>query len=183
MFSLRRLYRRKQEESRLDAEMRFHLDQQTAAHQSAGMDAEQARRLAGVGFGGLEAVKQDCREAHRVNLIETVLQDVRYGMRLLRRNPGFTAVVVLTLALGIGANAAIFSVVRAVLLDPLPYPNADRLVVIWNEYQGKPSDNSGPDYKDRLEQGHTLDSLAALRLRSMNLTGADSVVRIQSASV
>ncbi len=115
--------------------------------------------------------------------METLWQDLRYGFRWLARSPGFTAVVILTLALGIGANTAVFSIVNAVLLRPLPYPDFDRLVMIWNEYNGAPSHNSVPDFADRQEQSETLERVAAFDFRDVNLTGRGDPLRIRGGRV
>src|SRR5574337_1256572 len=124
-----RFFRRELTEKHLDAELRFHLEQRIADLVACGMAPEEARRQTRLEYGGLDQVKEDCRDVGGSHIIETLVQDTRYGLRQLRRNPGFTAVAVLTLALGIGANTAIFSYINAWVIKPLPYPHAQRLMV------------------------------------------------------
>jgi len=109
-------------------ELRDHLERQTAANIAAGMTREEAARQARLQLGAVEGVKESCREERRGFWLETLWANIRYGARMLRRNPGFTIVVVLTLALGIGANSAVFSAIDAILLRPLPFPNGDQLM-------------------------------------------------------
>src|SRR5271156_4383842 len=116
----------------------------------------------------------------------TLLQDLRYGIRTLAKNPGFTIVAVLTLALGIGANTAIFSVVDAVLLRPLPYPDPDRLFMVYQTLQQDPAQNTGvsyPNYLDWTEQNQVFDSIAAARGNSLALSGQGEPTYIQTGSV
>src|SRR5262245_44672133 len=105
----RRLFQRRKLERQLDSELRFHFEQQVRDYINTGMSESEARRKAGVNFGGIEAIKEECREVRRISLLEDVAQDVRFATRSMLRSPLFSVVVVLSLALGIGANSAMFS--------------------------------------------------------------------------
>src|SRR6266446_3674350 len=130
---LRNLFRKDAIERETDQELRFHLERQVATNIAAGLSPEQARRAALLDFGGVEQFKEDCREARGVNRIESLLADLRYGFRTLHKSPGFAIVSVLTLALGIGANTAIFSMVNALLLHPYSFRDLDSLVRVWED--------------------------------------------------
>ncbi|HEY6307959.1 MAG TPA: ABC transporter permease [Candidatus Angelobacter sp.] len=173
MYWFRRLFRKQQTERQLDSELRFHLEQRAAELADAGVAPEDARRCARIEFGGMEGVKEECRESRRVHLIETLLQDVRYGVRMMRRSPGFTTVAIITLGLGIGANTAIFSVVNGVLLSPLPYPHPEQLVALD---ESKPNFQFGsisyPNFVDWRDQNHTFSAMAIVRGTGFGLTGA-----------
>jgi putative ABC transport system permease protein len=164
--------RRKWENDASD-EIRFHIDQQTAKNIEAGMIPDEARRQATLQFGALEAVKEDRREQRRSFWFETLWADVRYALRMLRKNPGFAAIAILTLALGIGANTAIFSVVQGVLLAPLPFNEPDRLVFVWqNNLTLKHLISvSYPDFLDWQRSAGSFQQMAAFSWQDRDLTG------------
>ena len=138
---IRSIARRRRLEGGLEEEMHFHLDQQAEKFRRAGMTPAEARRQALLKFGGLERVKESTRDEIRPALLEDSVRDVRHGLRVLRRAPGLTAAALVTLALGIGATSAIFSVVRTVMLEPLPYHEPDRIVAVWETNRGGTSRN------------------------------------------
>jgi len=174
-------------ETELDEELRAHLRHQVEKYVQSGLLVEEAKRRARLEFGGLDQVKEECRDARGVSLIETTLQDIRYGARKLARSPGFTAVAVATLALGIGANTLIFSVVNAAILHPLPFRDADRLVTEWATsptigYSG-PGSLTDKDYMEWRDQNRVFSDIAAFRGQPTNLTGVGEPVRLNGATV
>ncbi|HEV8581605.1 MAG TPA: ABC transporter permease [Thermoanaerobaculia bacterium] len=171
----------------MDEEMRFHIEKQTEKNVRAGMSPEEARRAALLSFGGMERFKEESRDEARPRRLEDLVQDVRFGLRTLARNPGFTLVAVLTLALGIGANTAIFSVVDGVLLRPVPVERADRLMVVWETDRDSGTTrepSSVPDYLDFQERSRTFDGLAAFAGAEVNLIPAQGEpVRLAALAV
>src|SRR6184192_4737657 len=125
---LRSLFRWTQADQELDDELRDHLERKTEEYIAQGMRQEEAHRRARLDLEGIEQTKEKCRDARRVNWIQDFAQDLHFSLRVLRKSPGFAAVVILTLALGIGANTAIFSVLESQLWRPLPFPDSERLM-------------------------------------------------------
>ena len=167
-------FSRKKWEQEANDELRFHIEQQTAAHIAAGMSAKEARRQATLQFGGVEGVKEDCREQRSGFWLDTFIADARYALRVMRKNPGFAAIAILTLALGIGANTAIFSVVYAVLLKPLPYPTPNQLVVMFDAKPQEGVDFTGisyPDFEDVRAQNGVFTELAGNQEHDLTVTG------------
>ena len=174
----RSLFRRNEIEKELDEELRFYLDRQTEQYRAQGMSPGEARSAALREFGGVEQAKEECRDAHGISIIEELWQDLRYGARMLLKKPGFTAVVVITLALGIGVNSAIFSVVNSILLRTLPYKDPQGLVIFWTRLPKIESvsgaayfSNTAPDFIDWRNLNQSFEQIAAFRNHTFNLTG------------
>jgi predicted permease len=171
---LRTLLRRNQVERELEEEFRYHLDQRVEQEIARGLPMEEARRVAIRSMEGIEQKKEECRDMRRVNLIEALLQDVRYAFRCIGKSAGFASIAVLTLALGIGVSMTILTVINSVLLRTLPFPDADRLVVLFatNPARGVIRDTTSfPDFLDWKNQSHAFTSVAAWRSDQFNLTG------------
>jgi putative ABC transport system permease protein len=170
----------------MEAELRHHLELETDALVAGGMPPSRARDVARQRFGSLAQVKDDCRESWGMRAIDTVAQDLRYALRTLRKYPAYTAVVLLTLALGIGANTAIFSVVRAVLLRPLPYANGDRLVELRQQAPKIGVERAGLSVKELTDyraQTPALDAIVEYHQMSFNLLGHGEASRVQTGVV
>jgi putative ABC transport system permease protein len=151
-----RFFRRGLAEKHLDAELRFHLEQQIADYIAAGMKPDEARRRARLEFGGLDKVKEECRDVGAAHFLETLIQDLRYGLRMMVKNPGFTAVAVVTLALGIGLNTAIFSMANALVFRPLPVQHPEQIYTLSAE--GKGNEFSYQDFQEIRNQTSALFS-------------------------
>jgi putative ABC transport system permease protein len=165
----------------LDEELRMHISLETDQNVRRGMTPEDARRAALRRFGGVEQTKESYRDRRGLPTIEFLLQDFRYALRLLRKNAGFTVVAVLTLALGIGANTALFSAVRAMMINNLAYPHADRLMHIWAYWPGGFGNMPYPDYVALRERSHSFVDLAACESwGSVALTGRDRPIQLRT---
>lgn len=173
-------------ENDLDAEVSFHLEMQIRQNIESGMHPEEARYAARRLFGGLDQLKEQCRDERRGNFFESLISDIRQGLRQLRRNPGFTITAAATLALGIGVNTAIFSIVNAALVRPLPFADQDRLVFVWETRSDKSSGNvpSAPgNFLDWRAQSRSLAALAATADTEFNLTGEQEPERVTGGAV
>jgi predicted permease len=170
---LRSLTRRGRVERELDKELRFHLEQQVEENLALGISPGEARRAALRGLGGMAQIQEECRDMRRTNYVENLWHDLHYAMRMLAKSPGFTVVMVLTLALSIGANSAIFSVIDGVLLRPLPYPDADRIVRVFFHSATYAKFPLNPfDFRDFRARNRSFDSLAGFTRGDLQLSGA-----------
>src|SRR5215475_13663083 len=182
---LRAILRRRNVESEMNRELRFHLEMETAENIRRGMSEEEARRTAMLSFGGVERTKESYRDVARFRRLEEYWQDARYGARTLLKTPGFTAAAALTLALGVGANTAVFSVVYATLLRPLPYPDAERIYGVEVVIPERSLSFAGriQDYLEWRKASTAFSAVAALRPGGWNLTGNGEPERIEGAQV
>ncbi|HKN73872.1 MAG TPA: ABC transporter permease [Candidatus Acidoferrum sp.] len=186
MHWLRRLFRKEHSEKQLDAELRFHMERQIADFIAKGMPPQEARRRVRLDFGGLEPIKQATRESRRGHLLETLFQDLRYASRMLRKNLGFTIAAAITLALGIGANTAIFSIVNASILRPLPYKDSARIVQISAHTAMFPKFSLGISWLnlDQIRaQASSLELTSAYSETDKTLTGSGEPTLLSVASV
>jgi len=178
---LRSLFRWGQADQELDDELRDHLERKTQEYVARGMTPEEARRRARLDLGGIEQTKEKCRDARRVNRIQDFFQDLRFGFRMWRKSPGFTTVAVLTLVLGIGANTAIFSIVNAVLLRPLPFKDSQRLVLL---HEGLPKIGfpkmsfSPPDFAVLAREQKSFSELGTFLNERMDISGQGEPDRV-----
>src|ERR1700723_1848545 len=182
---LRRLFARERLEADLDKELRFHFEKQVADKVRSGIPEGEARRLTRIEFGGIEQVKEDCRERRGTMGLESLLQDLRYALRMFAKSPGFSAIAILTVALSIGVTTAIFSLVDATLLHPLPYPHPEELVRVEDDLPGAGATDAGisiPEWKD-LRRSGIFQYLVLEIIGSANLTGVSQPSRMQYEGV
>src|SRR6202023_1960700 len=180
----RALFRRRAVESELDDELRFHYEREIERHQRAGRTRQEAERLTRLAFGGLDQVKESCRRPRGAEPLETLLRDLGYGLRILRTHPAFSAIAVLTLAIGIGANTALFSVVDNVLWKPLPFPHPEQLVRL---HESKPNFENGSisylNFRDWQQENHTFSAIAIARTTGFSLTGRGEGEQLDAEAV
>jgi putative ABC transport system permease protein len=168
----------------LDEEIRSHLDMLTDEHVRTGMAPGDAQRAARIELEGIEQVKEQVRDARLGQWLQSVLADCRYALRQLRKNPGFTVVAVFTLALGIGATTAIFSVVYGVLLRPLPYPAPNQIVAVFEvNSKGRPARLADPNFDDFRDQNHSFQAIAKYSAYVVSVSGASQPTRTMVAVV
>jgi putative ABC transport system permease protein len=173
---VRSLLRKRHVEHELSDELRFHLDHLIAANRAQGMTPEEARFAALRELGGLEQIKEECRDMRRVNYLEHLFQDLHYGARMLWKSPGLTAILAITIGLGIGVNTAVFSLVNGFLLRPLPVTSPEQITVLAIHQKGAPVGSSGfsyPEFVDFRAQADVFSSLFATVLSNVELNAHD----------
>jgi len=180
----RSVWQRARVEGELDREIRFHVDQQTEENIAAGMTPEEARFAALRAFGGVAQRSEECRDTRRLNVMESLRQDVRYALRGLRRDPMLACVATLSLAICIGANTTIFSIVNTILLRPLPYPHADKLQWISESMGRQPMEVAvAGDYFSLSEQNRVFTAVTAYDSTTLNWAGIEKPEQVDAAQV
>src|SRR5580698_4421800 len=181
---LRSVFHSEDADYELSDELRDHLEQKTQLYVGRGMTREEARRQAQLEFGGIAKRTEECRDARGMRWLDDLAHDIRYALRMLRKNPGFATIVILTLALGIGATSGVFSVVNGVLLQPLPYAHPEQLVSLS---ESKPNFATcsipWPNFVDWKKNNTTFSSMAISRPYSFTLTGTADPERVQARLV
>jgi hypothetical protein len=171
-------------EEELDEELRSHLQMAVQDRLERGETLEEAEAAVRREFGNVGLVKEVTRQMWSWVWLEQLIQDLRYGLRSLRRAPGFTIVAALTLALGIGASTAIFSAVNPILFEPLPYPHADRVMMIWDFGPGgSPLYTTFGTYRELVERSHSFDAIAVMKPWQPTMTGASEPERLDGQRV
>lgn len=169
---VRSVFQRGRLDGEMAEEMRFHLEAQEAANRAAGMSPQEARRAARLQFGPTDALQEECRDGRPFAWVDNLVRDIRFGLRMIAKSPGSTAVIVLTLGFGIAVNTTVFSMLQSIFLDPLPLPNAGRLVVMaqQNATFNMPTPIAFGDFKDYRARSKTLTNLSATCLMPLHLS-------------
>jgi putative ABC transport system permease protein len=175
LYCLRAIFRRRSVEQELDEELRFHLENEIEKLMRSGLSREEASRTARLSLGGMDQVKEECRDARGVSVVETAIQDLRYGLRGLRRNPGLAILATATLSLSMAVSIVVFSIFEVALLRPLPFRDPDRLIQIWETRLDRGINQIGfseANLWDIRAQNHSFEEVAAQHLCGPILTGA-----------
>lgn len=178
---IRSLGRSRAAKREIDEELQFHLEQRTAENIAAGMSPEDAARAARKRFGNFQSVREECRETRGFGLGEAMWRDVQFAFRQLVKNPGFTFMAVMTLALGIGATTGIFSVVYATLFEPLPYPKSNQLVMVWSQINGTRNSVAAGDYLEWKRRSTSFQHLEAWSGGTFNVGATERPEQVQAA--
>lgn len=179
-----RFWQSKKMDEQLDKELRFHLDERMQDLITHGVAPDEARRQTQMEFGGPTQIAEDCREARGTRWLEDLLHDFRYALRMLRNKPAFTLASVITLALGIGASTAIFSAVDPILFEPLPYPNASRIMMIWDgNNDGSRIPGTFGAFRAMEEGSKAFESLAVMKTWQPTVTGEGQPERLEGQNV
>jgi len=180
----RRFWHSSKMDEQLDKELRFHLEQQAQDLIARGAAPDEARRQVQMAFGGHSQIAEDCREARGTRWLEDLIHDFRYALRMLRNKPAFTFACVITLALGIGASAAIFSAVDPILFEPLPYPHASRIMMIWDgSHDGSRIPGTFGAFRAMVEGSRAFESLAVMKTWQPTITGEAQPERLEGQNV
>ncbi len=186
LFRLRAIFRRRSVEQDLDDELRFHVEHEVEKLMRSGLTREEASRRARLSLGGMDQIKEECRDARGVSVLENAMQDLRYGMRGLRRNPGLAILATLTLSVGMATSTVVFSIFEAALLRPLPFRDADRVVELWETRQERGINRASfteANFWDVRAQNHSFEEVAALGYDEANMTGAGPAEKVTVMSV
>ncbi|MGH9838934.1 MAG: ADOP family duplicated permease [Blastocatellia bacterium] len=181
LYRLRAIFRRRSVEQELYDELRFHLENEIEKLMRSGLTREEASRKAKLSLGGMDQVKEECRDSRGGSGLENALQDIRYGMRGLRRNPGLAIIAIVTLSLGMAASIVVFSIFEAVLLRSLPFRDTDRLVQIWETRLKRGIDQMGfskGNFWDVRTQNHSFEEVAAILYDEYILTGSGPAKKV-----
>jgi putative ABC transport system permease protein len=186
LFRLRAIFRRRSVEAELDDELRLHLEHEIEKLMGSGLTREEAARRARLALGGLDQIKEECRDARGVSMFEAAMQDLRYGMRGLRRNPGLAILATLTLSLGMAASTVVFSIFEATLLRPMPFRDAGRLAELWETRLDRRIDRASfteANFWDVRAQNHSFEEVAAIHSFEANMTGVGPAEKVSGSLV